>query len=217
MSAGLVSALFREIVEAMIEFSRNHLLHVGPFGLALLSFIEAIFFPVPPDALLVTLVLLNPPNGVLYGAITVVSSVAGGLVGFYLGRRFGRPLLLRVAGKRNISWLEQYFEKYGALAVGLAAFTPLPFKVFTIGAGALGMRDVKGFVVAATIGRAARFMPVSVVLSLYGEAVVNAILEYVDLIGWLTLAAVLAYAAFVAVRRLAPRRWPSPRPRPSSP
>ncbi|MEN3048374.1 MAG: VTT domain-containing protein [Candidatus Caldarchaeales archaeon] len=209
--------MLREIVEAMIEFSRNHLLHVGPLGLAFLSFIEAIFFPVPPDALLVPLVLLDPPNGVLYGVITVVFSVAGGLVGYYLGRRFGRPLLLRVAGKRNVSSLERYFDRYGALAVGLAAFTPLPFKVFTIGAGALGMRDVRGFVVAAAIGRAARFMPVSVVLSVYGEALVDVILDYVDLIGWLTLAVVLAYAAFVAVRRLAPRRGPSPPPRPSSP
>ncbi|MCS7094493.1 MAG: VTT domain-containing protein [Thaumarchaeota archaeon] len=209
--------MLRDLLEAMIEFARNHLLHIGPFGLALLSFTESIFFPVPPDALLVPMVLLDPANGPLYGAITVVSSVAGGLVGYYLGRRFGRPLLLRVAGKRNISALERYFDRYGALAVGLAAFTPLPFKVFTIGAGALGMRDVKGFIVAAAIGRAARFIPVSLFLSFYGEGMVDLILNYVDLIGWVTLAGVLAYAALLLIRKLALRREPSSLPQPSGP
>ncbi|MCS7118201.1 MAG: VTT domain-containing protein [Thaumarchaeota archaeon] len=208
--------MLRELLEGMIEFARNHLLHVGPFGLAVLSFIESIFFPVPPDALLVPLVLLDPENGLLYGVITVVFSVAGGLAGYYLGKRFGRPLLLRIAGKRNISALEQYFNRYGALAVGLAAFTPLPFKVFTIGAGALGMRDVKGFLIAAAVGRSARFIPVSVILSLYGEAMVSTILDYVDLIGWATLFGVAVYLAIVLIRRRALRRGPSSPPQPSS-
>lgn len=118
--------MLSQLTEWALEFARNHLLHYGPLGLAVLSFSEAVFFPVPPDVLLVPLVLLDPANGPLYGLITVASSVTGGLVGYALGRRVGRPLLVRLVGEQRVEPLERYFQRYGVTAVGLAAFTPLP-------------------------------------------------------------------------------------------
>ncbi len=209
--------MLSQLTEWALEFARNHLLHYGPLGLAALSFSEAVFFPVPPDVLLVPLTLLDPQNGLLYGLITVASSVTGGLVGYYLGRSFGRPLLIRLVGAKRVEPLEAYFQRYGALAVGLAAFTPLPYKAFTIGAGALGLRDLKGFVVASLIGRAGRFIPEAALLSLYGNQILEVLLQYMDALGYATLAAAGVYIAFILLRRRARARGPSSPRRPSSP
>ncbi len=209
--------MLSQLTEWALEFARNHLLHYGPLGLAILSFSEAIIFPVPPDVLLVPLTLLDPPNGPLYGLITVSFSVTGGLVGYFLGRSLGRPLLIRLIGERRLDPLEAYFRRYGALAVGLAAFTPLPYKAFTLGAGALGMRDLKGFVVASLIGRAGRFIPESLFLSLYGEQVLELLTQYIDTVGYVAIVAAAVYLAFIPLRRRARARGPSSPRRPSSP
>ncbi len=209
--------MFSQLMEWALGFAKNHLLHYGPLGLAILSFSEAIFFPVPPDVLLIPLTLLDPRNGLLYGLITVAFSVAGGLVGYYLGRSLGRPLLIRLVGERRVGPLEAHFQRYGALAVGLAAFTPLPYKAFTVGAGALGLRDVKGFIIASLIGRAGRFIPEAVLLSLYGEQILEVLIQYIDAAGYVTLAAAGAYLAFILLRRRARARGPSSPRRPSSP
>jgi len=179
-----IDVMFSQLMEWALDFARNHLLHYGPLGLALLSFSEAVFFPVPPDVLLIPLTLLDPKNGPLYGTVTVVFSVTGGLVGYFLGRSLGRPLLIRLVGAKRVEPLEAYFQRYGALAVGLAAFTPLPYKAFTVGAGALGLRDLRGFVVASLIGRAGRFVPESLLLSLYGEQILDVLLQYIDAVGY---------------------------------
>ncbi len=209
--------MFSQLTEWALEFARNNLLHYGPLGLAVLSFSEAIFFPVPPDVLLVPLTLLDPQNGLLYGLVTVASSVTGGLVGYFLGRSLGRPLLIRLVGAKRVEPLEAYFQRYGALAVGLAAFTPLPYKAFTVGAGALGLRDVKGFVLASVIGRAGRFVPEAMLLSLYGERILDVLTSYIDAVGYATIAAAAVYLAFILLRRRARARGPSSPRRPSSP
>jgi len=209
--------MFSQLTDWALEFARNHLLHYGPLGLAVLSFSEAIFFPVPPDVLLVPLTLLDPQNGLLYGLVTVASSVTGGLVGYFLGRSLGRPLLIRLVGAKRVEPLEAYFQRYGALAVGRAAFTPLPYKAFTVGAGALGLRDVKGFVLASVIGRAGRFVPEAMLLSLYGERILDVLTSYIDAVGYATIAAAAVYLAFILLRRRARARGPSSPRRPSSP
>ncbi|MEM0450948.1 MAG: VTT domain-containing protein [Nitrososphaerota archaeon] len=207
--------MFSELMEWALEFARNHLLHYGPLGLAVLSFSEAVFFPVPPDVLLIPLVLIDPANGPLYGLITVAFSVAGGLFGYLLGRKVGRPLLVRLVGESRLVPLERYFQRYGVMAVGLAAFTPLPYKAFTVGAGALGLRDLRGFTVASLLGRAGRFVPESVVLSVYGDRVMELLLTYIDAIGYATLVAAAVYLAFTLLRRRARARAPSSPHRPS--
>jgi undecaprenyl-diphosphatase len=212
-----IDVMFSQLMEWALDFARNHLLHYGPLGLALLSFSEAVFFPVPPDVLLIPLTLLDPKNGPLYGTVTVVFSVTGGLVGYFLGRSLGRPLLIRLVGAKRVEPLEAYFQRYGALAVGLAAFTPLPYKAFTVGAGALGLRDLRGFVVASLIGRAGRFVPESLLLSMYGEQILDVLLQYIDAVGYAALAAAAAYLAFTLLRRRARARGPSSPRRPSSP
>ncbi len=68
---------------------------------------------------------------------------------------------------------ENYFNKYGAWAIGLAAFTPIPYKVFTITAGTLKFKSIRKFLLASTTGRAARFLSESIILMIYGEAILD--------------------------------------------
>ena len=94
--------------------------------LALSSFVEAIFFPVPPDPLLVAVALAQPDIAIWLGALTAAASVAGAVVGYWLGAWLGRPLLLRMFSEDRIRYVESLFERYGVWATLAAAFTPDP-------------------------------------------------------------------------------------------
>jgi membrane protein YqaA with SNARE-associated domain len=180
------------IVEGLLGLADEYFLPWGPLGLMVVSFIEAIFFPIPPDVLLIPLVLLDPKNGLLYGALTTLTSVAGAVVGYYVGLRGGRPLMKRFIGDKNLGRVEAFYQRYGVLTVGLAAFTPIPFKVFTLTAGIFRLRDMRGYVLASLAGRAARFVPESLLLMLYGRS----ILEY--LVSQFEFFTITAAAVFLA-------------------
>ena len=184
------------IIDSLLAFGREVLLPLGPAGLAALAFMEAVFFPVPPDVLLIPLVLVDPANGLLYGAIATFSSVVGGLAGYQVGLRGGRPLLIKLVGRDRVLVVEHYFQRYGALAVGIAALTPIPYKVFTIASGALKFRDIKMFILASTVGRGGRFMAEAALITFYGEAALNLIESNFEL--FLTIAALLGIAIFLA-------------------
>ena len=99
-----------------------------------------------------------------------MASVAGAVVGHYLGKRFGRPLLYRIAPEDRVLAVEKLFQKYGAWAILVAAFTPLPYKVFAILAGILDMNR-RRFVVASLIGRGARFFLLGGLIFVYGDSI----------------------------------------------
>ncbi len=200
------------IVEELLRLAEVYFLPWGPAGLFVVSFIEAIFFPVPPDVLLIPLVILDPKNGLLYGVIATVSSVAGAVVGYYVGLKGGRPALRRLIGESSLNRVDSFYQRYGVMAVGLAALTPIPFKVFTVTAGIFRLRDLRGFIVASLIGRAARFIPEAALLMIYGRA----ILDY--LVSQFELFTILLGAIFIAVyglyRYFSRRRVRAPRPPP---
>ena len=162
--------------------------------LALNSFAEAIFFPVPPDPLLVAVALAQPDIAIWLGAAD------GGRLG-RRGRR--RPLARNAAGAAAapshvlggpVGYVESLFQRYGAWATLVAAFTPIPYKVFAIAAGAMRM-DLKGFVLASAIGRGVRFVALGALVMVFGEPIANLVGSNFELI---TLAlAALALAAAV--------------------
>ena len=135
--------------------------------LGLLTAAEAIFFPIPPDPLLIALALRNPSTALLLAGLTTVASVAGGVVGHWLGLRFGRPLLHRFPG-RQVDRVEALFRRDGFWAVAIAAFTPLPFKLFTISAGIFGIPRTP-FVLASIAGRGLRFFIIGGLIFLWGD------------------------------------------------
>ena len=136
--------------------------------LAIATFLESIFSPIPPDPLLIPMSVLNPNMAILYGLVATLSSVLGALVGHWLGSRFGSPILSRFASNSKIDQAESLFDRFGGWAVLAAAVTPIPYKVFAVLAGVLKY-DRKKFFIVSLIGRGVRFIGLGVLLFLFGE------------------------------------------------
>lgn len=156
---------------------------MGVQGLALNSFIESFFLVPPPDFLLIAMDLATPQKALYYALICTIASAFGGGVGYGIGYWGGRPAFnwfFRKGGKEKFEAVEKLYNKYGTLAVFFSAFTPIPYKVFTIASGILNMNFYK-FMIASFIGRGLRFFLVSIVLMLFGEAIKQYI-EWVILI-----------------------------------
>ncbi len=138
--------------------------------LALIAFSESVVFPIPPDPLLIAIGIASPESAIWVAAMVTLASVCGAFVGYWLGRKVGRPLLRRLISESKIERAEALFDRYGSWAILVAAFTPIPYKVFTILAGILGL-EMKRFLIASLIGRGARFMTIGVLIFVFGESV----------------------------------------------
>jgi len=180
--------LFRELSDWVVGFADSDW---SALVLAVNSFTESIFFPIPPDPLLIAIAIIRPESALWMAAIATVSSVAGAIVGHWLGGRIGRPLLNRFVAQRRIETVERLFKKHGVWAVLMAAFTPIPYKVFAISAGVLDM-DRRTFIVASLAGRGARFFILGGLLFAFGEDIEEFIDDNFE-------ALTLAVAAAVAV------------------
>lgn len=167
----------------------------GPAMLAVLTAAEAVAFPIPPDPLLIALALRNPDSALLLAALTTAASVSGGVVGHWLGQRFGRPLLQRMHS-RQIDRVEALFVRHGFWAIVLAGLTPLPYKVFTIAAGVFGVPRLP-FVLASIVGRGIRFFVLGALIFVWGDRFSRFLEERFDLVmlsmGALLLVAVVTW------------------------
>ena len=139
--------------------------------LAGLSFAEASFFPIPPDVLLAPMCLADPPRALRYALVTTLASVAGAvfgyLIGLFLFEAVGKPLIAFYGGAEAYEQFRQAFHAQGWLIVLLAGFTPLPFKVITVAAGAAGL-SLPVLVAASLVSRGARFFLVAALLWRFG-------------------------------------------------
>lgn len=177
--------------------------------LALVAFSESVIFPVPPDPLLMAVGLANPPSAIWMAAMVTAASVCGAYAGHVLGKRVGRPLLYKIAPKDKVARAESLFVRYGAWAVLVAAFTPIPYKVFTVLAGILDL-PLKPFLLASLIGRGARFLIIGVLIYLFGESIREFIEGEFEIIAIAAGAGTIALAAaLVAYAKLRGRRGAS--------
>ncbi len=162
---------------------------MGEVGLGLLAFIESSFFPLPPDFLLMAMSLQTPQKALVFALICTIFSTLGGGFGYLLGKFGGRPLFHFFFKKKEnqLEKVENLYNKYGVWAVLGAAFTPIPYKVFTIASGIFALNFI-GFLIASFIGRGARFFIVAIGLMLFGEAVKS----YIELV-------IIALALFVVL------------------
>ncbi len=180
-----------EIFVQMTEFFKS----MGTWGLALNSCVESFFLVPPPDILLVIMDLANPVKALFYAFICTIASAIGGAVGYGIGYWGGRPAfnwLFRKGGKEKFEAVEALYNKYGTFAVFFSAFTPIPYKVFTIASGILSMNFWK-FMLASFFGRGLRFFLVSIVLMLFGET----IKQYLELV--IIVVTVLMIAFYVII------------------
>jgi undecaprenyl-diphosphatase len=189
------------LLDFLLEWARLYLVPLGIPGLVLTAFTESSFFPIPPDVILIPLALLDPGNAVLYGLVATVSSTAGALLGYWIGLKGGRPILLKLAGERSMKKAEEFFNRYGAWAVGIAAFTPIPYKVFTIASGVFMLRNLKAFILASILGRGGRFMAEAVLIMLFGEEILSFLSAHFELITILVGAAVILFLAVYSLLR----------------
>lgn len=145
---------------------------LGVQGLALNSFIESFFLVPPPDILLISMDLAKPEKALFYATICTIASALGGAFGYAIGKFGGRPVFNFLFKNKHEQFdnVERMYNQYGSLAVFFSAFTPIPYKIFTIASGILNMNFLK-FFVASFFGRGLRFFIVSIVLMLFGETI----------------------------------------------
>lgn len=161
----------------------------APYYLGGLSFAESSFFPVPPDVMLAPMVLARRDQAWNYAGLTTTLSVLGGVAGYLIGM-YSFELVVPVLREMHL-WsdsgfavVQQWFRDWGFWAILIAGFTPIPYKIFTIAAGAIAMAFLP-FVAASLIGRGARFFLVAGVIRVGGERMEKALRQHIDTIGWL--------------------------------
>lgn len=158
-----------------------------PYGtpaLFILAFAESSFFPIPPDVLLIALGLSIPKKAFRYALICTVGSVLGGILGYLLGWQFwwiAKGIVFKYIDQPTFEGIRSYFIKYEAWAVGIAGFTPIPYKVFTISAGFF-QANFWVFVIASIISRGARFFLVSTLIYHYGSSIRTFIDKYFNVL-----------------------------------
>lgn len=182
--------IFSVLYEKAMAWSRHRR---APWYLGSLSFAESSFFPIPPDVMLAPMCLANPARAWWFALLTTLASVAGGMLGYLIGwSAFDliQPWIAEgkywVAYQQAVTW----FGQWGFWAVLIAGFSPIPYKVFTIAAGVLAMPFLP-FVLASAVGRGARFFLVAALMSWGGARMEHMLKQYVDRIGWATVALLL--------------------------
>jgi membrane protein YqaA with SNARE-associated domain len=186
----------------------NWVLHWAdtPYGtpaLALISFAESSFFPIPPDVLQIALSISKPRRSFYYAAVSAVASVAGGVFGWFIGASVWTQVapffLSYVISEANFDRVQSLYLGNAFLAILAAAFTPIPYKVFTIAAGVCGV-PLTTLVVASAIGRTGRFMLVATTIFFFGDRAKVFLEKHFE---WLTLVLFLALVlGFVAIKYL---------------
>jgi membrane protein YqaA with SNARE-associated domain len=183
--------LFSAMYDKVIGWSRHR--H-APRLLGALSFAESSFFPVPPDVMLAPMSLARPEKAWHYALLTTVASTLGGMFGYLIGLfafELVEPLIRDAGYWGAYQRAGEWFETWGFWAVLLAGFSPIPYKVFTISAGVIGMSFVP-FIIASAIGRGSRFYLVAGLMKWGGPRMEQALRNYIDRIGWVLILAVIA-------------------------
>lgn len=172
----------------------------GTLALFLLSFAESSFFPVPPDVLLIALSLSIPKRSFYYALICSTGSVIGGMFGYFLGFQFwelAKGILFFYVDYEGFEAVKNYFLKYEAWAIGIAGFTPIPYKVFTIAAGFF-QANFLIFVIASLLSRSARFFLVASFIYKFGPPIRTFIDRYFNLLTWIFM--FLIVCGFLLIR-----------------
>ena len=175
----------------------------GTWALFLLAFAESSFFPIPPDVLLIALCVARPERSFRYALVSAAGSILGGCLGYLIGWQFmtgvGNRIVAFYGLTEKVAYIETLYQTYDAWAVGIAGFTPIPYKVFTITAGMFKINFVV-FVLASLVSRSARFFIVGGLIYLFGPRIQRFIDRYFDLLA--VSFTVLLVAGFVLIKYL---------------
>jgi len=157
----------------------------GSWALFLLAFSESSFFPIPPDVLLIALAVGKPEKALKFALICSIGSILGGMVGYLIGWQFmtvvGYKIVAFYGLTDKVDYIAALYNQYDAWAVGIAGFTPIPYKVFTITAGAFKIHFLI-FLLASAVSRSARFFLVGGLIYLFGPRIQTFIDKYFNIL-----------------------------------
>lgn len=178
-----------------------------PYGmpaLFLLAFAESSFFPIPPDVLLIALALSKPRKSLWFATVCSIGSVLGGMAGYGIGYFFwetvGQPIINLYQAQAVFAKVQGYYQQNAFLYVFTAAFTPIPYKVFTIAGGICQIRFWQDLVLASLIGRSLRFFMVAGLFYFFGPPIKQFIDRYFELL--MIVFSILLVGGFVAIKYL---------------
>ena len=186
--------IFTSLYDKVLGWSRHP--HAERY-LAAVSFAEASFFPVPTVLMMAPMALARPRRAWWLALLTTVTSVAGGVAGYFIGAYLfdavGQPIIDFYHAAEKFEQLKIWFAEYGALLLFIAGVSPIPYKLFTISAGVLNMALIP-FVLASLLGRGIQYFVVATIAWFGGDKLESSIRKWVDWLGWgIVVLAVLAY------------------------
>jgi len=187
--------IFSPLYDLTLEWSRHP--H-APKYLSGMSFAESSFFPIPPDVMLMPMSLAKPEKAFYFAWLTTLFSVLGGVLGYLIGywaMDLLIPLIQEMGYEAKVEKAQGWFTEYGVWIVFIAGFSPIPYKLFTITAGASAMAFLP-FVIASFIGRGARFFLVASIMKYGGARFEPQIRQWIDWIGWFLVLLIAVYIGY---------------------
>ncbi len=192
--------IFRQIYIWTLE-KANHA--KAPWFLSLIAFTESSFFPIPPDIILIPMVIANRVKALWYAFICTFSSVLGAIAGYFIGSIFYSTLGVMIIKYYTLESqfidFELLYNKYGFWVVLGASFTPFPFKFITIASGLFHL-NLYLFVFVAIIGRGLRFYLIAILLKIFGNFIKNFIDKFFNLL--VILFFILLFGSFIFLKYL---------------
>lgn len=186
--------LFSALYDKVLSWSQHPRANII---LGLLSFAESVIFPIPPDVMLAPMAMTQPKKAWRLAFLTTVTSVAGGILGYFLGYWAYESLVLpaveALGYESKLLTVQSWFSDWGIWIVFIAGFSPIPYKLFTVTAGVMQIAFFP-FVIASAISRGMRFYLVAWLLRTGGPEMGVKLREYVDRIGWtLVILVIIGY------------------------
>jgi len=171
--------------------------------LCVISFVESSFFPIPPDIILIPMVIAKRASAFFYAFLCTISSVLGGIIGYCIGYYFYNSLGFLIVNYYGLTDqfynFEQYYIKYGIWIILGAGFTPFPFKFITIASGVFGL-NIFLFISISIIARGLRFYLIASLLKIFGKTIENVIDRYFNILA--SLFFILLFGSIVILKFL---------------
>lgn len=176
--------IFSPLYDTVLSWSRHP--HAERY-LACVSFAEASFFPVPTVLMMAPMALARPERAWWLALLTTVTSVLGGVAGYFIGAylfdAIGLPIIEFYHAADKFEQLKVWFSEYGVLLLFIAGVSPIPYKLFTISAGVLNMALIP-FILASLLGRGVQYFVVAAIAWFGGEKLESSLRKWVDWLGW---------------------------------
>ena len=192
--------MIRRLYDWMMRLARDRR---ATWWLAAVSFVESSFFPIPPDVMLIPMILANPRRAFYVAGVCTLASVVGGFLGYAIGywvlETLGKPILAMYGQTRNLEAFQNMFLEYGWWIIVIKGMTPIPYKLITIASGAAHF-PLLSFAAASVISRGVRFFLVAALLWKFGDPIREFVEKRLTLVT--TAFVVVLIGGFVAARYL---------------